>query len=98
MNFAALLNHPTLWRGNELSRVASASVPTGFPALDAELPGGGWPTAALTEILPQHEGIGELRILGATLAALSAQQRILAWIAPPHRPARAGARRFRHRS
>ena len=86
MNFAALLNHPTLWRGNELSRVASASVPTGFPALDAELPGGGWPTAALTEILPQHEGIGELRILGATLAALSAQQRMLAWIAPPHRP------------
>jgi len=86
VNFAALLNHPTLWRGNELSRVASASVPTGFPALDAELPGGGWPTAALTEILPQHEGIGELRILGATLAALSAQQRMLAWIAPPHRP------------
>ena len=86
MNFAALLTHPAVWRGNELSRVASASVPTGFPALDAELPGGGWPTAALTEILPQHEGIGELRLLGAALAALSAQQRMLAWIAPPHRP------------
>ena len=83
---ATLLNHPAVWRGNELSRVAIASVPTGFSALDAELPGGGWPTAALTEILPQHEGIGELRIMGTALAALSAQQRTLAWIAPPHLP------------
>jgi hypothetical protein len=83
---AALFNHPAIWRGNQLSRVASASVPTGFTALDAELPGGGWPTAALTEILPQHAGIGELRILGTALAALSAQKRTLVWIAPPHMP------------
>ncbi len=82
----SILAHPAVWRGDQLSRVASASVPTGFAALDAELPGGGWPTAALTEILPQHAGIGELRILGAALAALSAQQRTLAWIAPPHLP------------
>jgi cell division inhibitor SulA/protein ImuA len=83
---AALLNHPAVWRGNELSRVASASVPTGFGALDAELPGGGWPTAALTEILPQHEGIGELRVLGPALARMAAQKRLLLWIAPPHLP------------
>jgi protein ImuA len=85
---AAILrvSHPAIWRGNALSRVASASVPTGFPALDAELPGGGWPTAALTEILPQHAGIGELRILGHALAALSAQKRTLVWIAPPYLP------------
>ena len=83
---AALLTHPAIWRGNQLSRVANASVPTGFAALDAELPGGGWPTAALTEILPQHAGIGELRILGAALAALSAQKRTLVWIAPPYLP------------
>lgn len=83
---AAVLTHPAIWRGNALSRVANASVPTGFAALDAQLPGGGWPTAALTEILPQHEGIGELRILGHALAALSAQKRMLVWIAPPHLP------------
>jgi cell division inhibitor SulA/protein ImuA len=82
----SILAHPAVWRGDQLSRVASASIPTGFAALDAELPGGGWPTAALTEILPQHAGIGELRILGTALAALSAQQRTLAWIAPPHLP------------
>ncbi|MEO7727143.1 MAG: translesion DNA synthesis-associated protein ImuA, partial [Burkholderiales bacterium] len=84
--FAQLLNHPAIWRGNQLSRVASASVPTGFATLDEQLPGGGWPTAALTEILPQHEGIGELRLLGKALAALSAQKRMLAWIAPPYLP------------
>lgn len=83
---AALLAHPALWRGSELARVAVPSLPTGFTALDAELPGGGWPTASLTEILPAHEGIGELRLLGPALAGLSAAGKRLAWIAPPHRP------------
>ena len=51
---AAVLAHSAIWRGNQLSRVTSSSIPTGFSELDAELPGGGWPTAALTEILPRH--------------------------------------------
>ena len=84
--FTALLSHPAIWRGNQLGHVATPSVPTGFATLDAELPGGGWPTAALTEILPQHDGIGELRILGHALATLSARGRWLAWIAPPYLP------------
>ncbi len=83
---AALLAHPAIWRGGQLGNVTTASLPSGYPALDAELPGGGWPTAALTEILPQHEGIGELRILGPALATLSARGRWLAWIAPPYLP------------
>lgn len=83
---ATLLAHPAIWRGAQLGRVTTPSLPTGFPRLDAELPGGGWPTAALTEILPQHDGIGELRILGHALAGLSARGRWLAWIAPPYLP------------
>jgi len=83
---STIFNHPAIWRGNALGSVAAPSVPTGFSALDAELPGGGWPAAALTEILPRHEGIGELRLLGPALAALSARGRWLAWIAPPHLP------------
>jgi len=86
LSISAVLNHPAIWRGDQLGGVATPSLPTGFPALDAELPGGGWPTAALTEILPQHEGIGELRILGHALASLSARGRWLAWIAPPYLP------------
>jgi hypothetical protein len=83
---AEILAHPAIWRGDQPIAVSSPSLPTGFPALDAELPGGGWPAAALIEILPQHEGIGELRILGYALSRLTDQGRFLVWIAPPYLP------------
>jgi len=83
---AGLDQHPGIWRGSELARTTCPGIATGFAALDAELPGGGWPRAALTEILPQHEGIGELRILGPALAQLAAQGKFIAWIAPPYLP------------
>jgi hypothetical protein len=81
-----LLSQPGLWRATSLERVTQKCVPSGFSALDAELPGGGWPIGALTELLLAHEGIGELRMLGRALAALSRNQQRLAWIAPPHQP------------
>ncbi|TMG79237.1 MAG: translesion DNA synthesis-associated protein ImuA [Betaproteobacteria bacterium] len=84
--FAALLERPDIWRGDSLSRTGTPAVPSGFPELDAELPGGGWPAGALTEVLPAHEGIGELRLLGPALAALSNRGLRLAWISPPHLP------------
>jgi cell division inhibitor SulA/protein ImuA len=83
---AALDQHPGIWRGAELARSARPGVASGFAALDAELPGGGWPCGALTEILPRHQGIGELRLLGPALARLAAQGKFIAWIAPPHLP------------
>lgn len=83
---AELDQHPGIWRGGELARTGCPGIASGFAALDAELPGGGWPCGALTEILPQHEGIGELRILGPALAQLAAQGKFIAWIAPPHLP------------
>ena len=85
-SFSALLGRPDIWRGNSLNRAGVPVVPSGFPALDAGLPGGGWPAGALTEILPAHEGIGELRLLGPALAGLSQRGSKLAWIAPPHLP------------
>jgi len=85
-SFAALLDRPDIWRGDSLNRVGTPTVACGFPELDAELPGGGWPAGALTEILPAHEGIGELRLLGPALAGLSKRGLRLVWIAPPHLP------------
>ncbi len=82
---AELQRHPGIWRGNQFAR-GCPGIATGFAALDAELPGGGWPCGALTEILPQHEGIGELRVLGPALAQLAAQGKFIAWIAPPYQP------------
>src|SRR5215467_9686682 len=86
LSFSALLERRDLWRGDSLNRAGAPVVSSGFPALDAELPGGGWPAGALTEILPAHEGIGELRLLGPALASLSRRGLRLAWIAPPHLP------------
>jgi len=81
-----LLQHPALWRGSDVARSGVPGAPSGFATLDAELPGGGWPAGVLTEILPSHEGIGELRLLGPALAQLSLEGKTIAWIAPPHTP------------
>jgi cell division inhibitor SulA/protein ImuA len=89
-SFSALLDRPDIWRGDSLNRAGGSHVcsvvSSGFPQLDAGLPGGGWPAGALTEILPAHEGIGELRLLGPALAGLSRRGLRLAWVAPPHLP------------
>jgi hypothetical protein len=86
LSFSALLVRHDIWRGDSLNRAGAPVVPSGFPALDAALPGGGWPAGALTEILPAHEGIGELRLLGPALAGIAQRGSRLAWIAPPHLP------------
>lgn len=80
-----LLRHPAIWRGEALAP-ETATLPSGFPELDAELPGGGWPRGALTEILPAAEGIGELRLALPALAALTREGAWVALIAPPHEP------------
>ncbi|HZM34775.1 MAG TPA: hypothetical protein VFC18_09790, partial [Burkholderiales bacterium] len=61
-SFDDILRPQRVWRGAGLASPAPC-LPTGFPALDAELPGGGWPTAALTEILCGKRAIGELGLL-----------------------------------
>lgn len=81
-----LLAHPSVWRGR--SRAAVETVSTGFAALDAGLPGGGWPRHGLVEILTAHPGVGELYLLLPALAALSrlTPARWCAWVSPPHEP------------
>lgn len=59
---------------------------TGFAALDALLPGGGWPLGALNELMPAQPGIGEISLLLPALIALAQSGRYLAWIAPPWLP------------
>lgn len=81
-----VLQHPGIWRGNDVSRVELPSVPTGFPRLDAELPGSGWPRGALTEIAFEGEGIGELSLLAPALAALSRDEPWIVLVDPPHLP------------
>ncbi len=82
----SVLRHPGIWRGDQLAQIAADAVPTGFTELDELLPGGGWPRGALTEILAEREGIGELHLLMPALARLSQGSGWLAWVAPPHVP------------
>jgi protein ImuA len=63
-----------------------AALPTGFAEFDALLPGGGWPVGAITELMPEAQGIGELSLLLPALARLCRAGRYLAWIAPPCLP------------
>jgi hypothetical protein len=80
----ALLRHPALWRGDRLALPALPGVSTGFAALDAALPGGGWPLDGLTELLPERAGIGEISLVVPALARLSQQdERWLIWITAP---------------
>ncbi|MGA8862785.1 MAG: translesion DNA synthesis-associated protein ImuA [Gallionella sp.] len=81
-----VLKHPGIWRGDHLAQMADETLPTGYAELDEQLPGGGWARGALTEILLEREGIGELRLLLPALARISAQSEWQAWVSPPHVP------------
>ena len=79
-----LLQNAAIWRGSENSRACAPAIASGFAALDERL--GGWPQAALVELIPQREGVGELSILLPALAKLSAEQRWIAFVNPPYIP------------
>jgi len=86
----SLLDSRRVWRGQPQARRTSRQ-PTGFAALDAQLPSGGWPESALSELLLPMDGIGELRLLWPTLARLSqagdaSSDEKVVLIAPPYLP------------
>lgn len=94
-----LLKNPLVWRGQAQADNpgSTTGLASGYPRLDQELPGGGWPQHALTEILLEYYGSGELKLLMPALARLSQSQADLplageveagwiAWIAPPYEP------------
>ncbi len=60
-----------VWRADTLASAADATLATGHPALDAQLPGGGWPVGAVSEILQAQSGQHEWRLLLPGLAHLS---------------------------
>jgi cell division inhibitor SulA/protein ImuA len=84
---ARLLEHPAIWRGRG-GAAHQRGLPTGFAALDAYLPGYGWPRTGLIEILVSRFGSGELYLLLPALAALTraAAARWCVWVAPPLMP------------
>jgi cell division inhibitor SulA/protein ImuA len=81
----AVLNHPAVWRGGECARAANG-VGTGYAELDAQLPGGGWPVGAITEIYAERAGIGEVQLTLPAAARMTQAGRWITLIAPLHVP------------
>jgi protein ImuA len=78
--------HPALWRAHQLGRGREAVHASGYSALDAELPGGGWPQRAITELLLTGTGWGEMRLLAPVLARVGAAGRGVLLLGPPAEP------------
>ena len=80
-----IVSHPLLWRGKQVShRIHTIS--TGHETLDEVLPGNGWPMGAVTELINDTAGCGELSLLVPALARLGRQNERVAMIDPPWIP------------
>jgi protein ImuA len=73
---------PDLWRADELAAGPPRTVPTGHAALDAELPGGGWPLGGLIELLQPAPDAPAWPLLLPAVACGGA----VALVNPPHEP------------
>ncbi|MGE8174817.1 translesion DNA synthesis-associated protein ImuA [Pseudomonas fluorescens] len=80
-----LFNGGQVWKGRPAPPSISPQ-PTGHAALDAALPSGGWPEAALSEILIAGQGVGELQLVWPTLARLTTAGERVVLVAPPYVP------------
>ncbi|MEN5240825.1 translesion DNA synthesis-associated protein ImuA [Pseudomonas sichuanensis] len=81
-----LLDQRQVWRGRQAQARPIGLQPSGHVALDARLPEGGWPAAALSELLLASPGVGELQLLWPTLARLTAASERVVLVAPPFIP------------
>lgn len=81
-----------VWRGAGTSgwgpgdQATKAVVASGYGPLDAQLPGGGWPLAALSELLLDEPASCEWRLLAPVLKQAAAHRTAVFLIAPPQPP------------
>ena len=77
-----------LWRGSDWAHQPQPALSTGHAALDAALPGGGWPVGAMSELLLAPHAHGEwtlaLPALARLLRAEESGRAVL--VAPPLEP------------
>ena len=76
--------HADVWHAHTLATPVVRVVATGAAVLDAQLPGGGWPVGALTELLQTPGVHSEWRLLAPALARCGTATVVL--VAPPHVP------------
>jgi protein ImuA len=74
------------WCEQDPSALTTNSISSGFQALDACLPGKGWPVGQLIELSNAAAGIGELRLILPALRNMCATHRHVVFIQPPFMP------------
>jgi protein ImuA len=77
-----------LWHAGQMDELPLSTASSGWPALDAELPGGGWPLHGLFELLAEPAS-AEISLLAPWLRSLNRRTlgpRELLWVAAPGRP------------
>jgi protein ImuA len=78
---------PQVWRGRELAQAQERTLATGHAALDAQLPGRGWPLGTLVEILQREAQQHVWQLAGPGLARAMAETGDPAVLVhPPYQP------------
>ena len=75
-----------VWLGTDIGRQATAVVSTGWTQLDRELPGGGWPSQSIIEVLASQPAVVEWRLLGPVLRRVAERGGQIVVVAPPRQP------------
>lgn len=75
-----------VWTGDDLAHQNHPTIPTGFDSLDASLPGGGWPTRSLTEVLSPQAPLCEWSLLGGCIPSLMEGDGQILLVSPPLPP------------
>ena len=81
-----------VWCGCDFGSHVGSVVPSGFEALDAELPGGGWPCQALSEVLSPQPSVLEWRLIGRALRGIVSRGGNVVVVGPPKTPHLPGLR------
>jgi protein ImuA len=78
---------PQVWRGRELAQAQETTLATGHAALDAQLPGGGWPLGHLVEVLQQERQQHVWQLVGPALGeAMRRNGEPVVLVDPPYQP------------
>ncbi|HWH81281.1 MAG TPA: translesion DNA synthesis-associated protein ImuA [Burkholderiaceae bacterium] len=75
-----------IWRADQLGSPVTSVISSGFAALDAELPGAGWPCHSLTEILQPQPTVAEWRLLAPAMRQVVAAGGHIVVVGPPKSP------------
>lgn len=78
---------PGVWQADAMGTATLQTQPSGYALLDAQLPGGGWPVGALSEVLQPLPGLHEWQLVLPALAQATAARRgAVVAVAPPYEP------------